>query len=356
MDNAIECSQLPHVAESDVWQQLGQARDKWDRTAIQHQRLRAHFGLMTVLLGPASVLLLAVQICWFADRVSVGSALILAEVVALAATLVVGALPTAASHEQWIRARLRAELIRREQFLLLARVGPYLHVEDAAVPTAVERRLRELDGDELDPMELVPLEDAAHGRWLDALEDGDPGRPRQAASSADDTGHPDLRDAMRLYLRDRLRHQRDHFSRRSAEHTRSDHWYDFGAKAVLTFALVMAAVHLGMLVTSAHGAPYVRATVETAALVLPSLGAMLVALRSLFAHPHLSRSYAEQARALARLESDFTDREEAVVRGASVEDTRLRFKRLVLRTEERLASELCQWWLIIHPEQPKGGC
>src|SRR5690606_13335758 len=72
--------------------------------------------------------------------------------------------------EPWLAARIRAELLRREEYLRLALVGPYLaRADDAA--DLVRRRITELDArDEPSRARAIAMSDGPDGpRWIDQL-------------------------------------------------------------------------------------------------------------------------------------------------------------------------------------------
>src|SRR5262249_32524320 len=137
-------------------EELQYAFHKWDQIAVRKARKTTRFGFFTALLGPVAVLLLTVQILAFPYTDPIAITLIGLELAALLVALIVGFVRIGPSSDEWIRDRLRAEVLRRERHLVCARVGPYLITPD---PTGVIRqRLQVIDNDITEPLDLIPLQ------------------------------------------------------------------------------------------------------------------------------------------------------------------------------------------------------
>jgi len=358
------------------------ARGKWDDKTVTNRKRQIRFGFVTALLGPFAVLCLSLQILKFQEPNKYAIGLILLELLALLATLLLGLWQIGRSHHnsfhKWIEYRVRTEVLRREQFLLQARVGPYLTEHDPG--NAVRRRLEVIDNRE-DPMELILLQYPEGKPWRDELEDRGPGNTAPP--------HPNLLGCLKIYLDDRLRDQRNWFRDSSASHAERNKWLENGAKLTLALALVVAAMHLILLVrpppqkahsdrqlsierpqisaysdgidAKKHSGSLDHLLIGIFAIVLPPVGSALIALQSLYESRRLSLSYQGHADVLTSLANDglalqmeieevfpsgigdsLTDQERA--KKAQFE---LRLKRLILRTEELLASELRHWWLVV---------
>ena len=321
-------------------QQIQTAFEKWDRIALKNQRRQKRFGFFTALLGPVAVLLLTVQILAFPQAGPVALTLIALELASLMVVLLFGFF-NIGSPDEWMRCRLRAEVLRRERFLVLARVGPYLTETD---PTnAIKRRLIVIDSETTEPDELVPLHDEKGHVWHGFLEDA---RAAGAGVAAPDT------NAFETYYNQRLLDQKDWFSRKSAHFARLDELFENVAKGVLVAALAVAAWHLAALYFGTHGngeRSGSQLITEILAIVLPPVGAAATGVQSLLEGRRLSRSYRDRARMLTKLETALVKLQPEFARGGSgLQEHEFQFKRLVLRTEEALASELLQWWLLRH--------
>jgi hypothetical protein len=331
---------------------------KWDKDAIETSRKQLKFGFSTALLGPVAVLLLTVQVLVVPYTSPFSITLIGLELVALLFALGMGFLPITPRGDEWVYLRLRAEVFRREGFLLQARVGPYLITRNLL--NTVEGRRLVINNTNRSPSELIALQDPGGRPWRDELEDA--GRTRT------DPPQPDVLRCLNEFLQHRVLDQQTWFSAKCVFHMRRDSLYGSVAKAALLIALVVAAMHFIALATGGHGAADQRSAVqliiEILAIVMPPVGAAATGLQSLREGRRLSRSYQDHADALTGIGNDFLrlkeDIEEAFPSAQSLIDPTLteqqntlkvefefRLKRLVLRTEELLASELRQWWLIM---------
>jgi hypothetical protein len=323
---------------------LQEAFEKWDAEAIRLQRRQKRFGFSTALLGPVAVLLLTVQVLAFPHGGPVALILIAAEMAALCIALVFGFFQIG-HPDTWMRCRLRAEALRREKFLILARIGPYL---DAPDPThKIRQRLVTIDNANTDPLRLVPLEDVAGLTWHEALED--------ASHSNIETAPPD-QNCFDVFYNQRLLDQKEWFTRKSSWFARRDELFEDVAKGVLVVALMVSVWHLATLYFGSRGGgerTWSQLTIEVLAIVLPPVGAAAIALQSLFEGRRLSRSYEDRARALTNLETALLSLSPKIAASGSQtpehrSQCEFQLKRLVLRTEQVLASELLQWWLLRH--------
>lgn len=324
-------------AANDVLRPIEEAYEKWDGLALLHQKKQKRFGFFTALLGPVAVLLLTVQILAFPHASPVALTLIAAELASLMIVLSFGFI-NIGSPDEWMRYRIRAEVLRREKFLIKARVGPYLTETNTA--NAIKRRL--VITEDVEPASLIPLIDKEGRTWADLLED--------ARADGTKTASPDP-DGFEVFYVQRLLDQKRWYSSRSARFFRLDERFENVAKGVLVAALVVAAWHLASLYLGTHTDGTERSTsqlvTEILAIVLPPVGAAATGLQSLLEGRRLSRSYAHRALMLTGLADTFlTLQPQFAADGPPREEHEFQFKRLVLRTEEALASELLQWWLL----------
>lgn len=362
------------------------ARDEWDAKTVKNQKRQIQFGFVTALLGPIAVFLLTLQILQFQkpEDVWVARGLIGGEAAILFFVLVFNFCQIGRSRHKWIAYRVRTEVLRREYFMLQARVGPYLTEDDPG--NALQRRLLVIEDHNKDPMELIPLQYPGGKPWRDELEDAGPGKTAPP--------QPDLLECLRTYVANRIDDQRKWFSDSNDFHAKRDRWLESGAKVALALALVAAALHFYELSTGGHGFKLIT----VAAIVFPPFGAALTALQSLFEDKRLSRSFQGHADVLTGLANECMKLQEEIERvlpspndtksahllivneaqeawpshtivsehsligrtwynlgGDSVTEEQkaakaryeLQLKRLVLRTEEQLAGELRQWWLVV---------
>jgi len=293
------------------------------------QRKSFRSGLLIAALAPTAVLLLAIQTTFFHDG-GIAAALILGETLAVLIVLLFGFLDLGSSHHEWIAHRMKAELLRREQFLFRTRVGPYRHTSAASVHGDVRKRLLILDEDiEEDVLALTVVEEPIE-------------RPTESADEFDVRLATD-------YLDQRVRDQRVWFARRAVQHETRDRRLEWAAKVVLVFAFLVAGMHLTDLLGHHDHEASVRVKVMLiAAFVLPPLGAALVGVRALLEGKRLSRAYQYNARCLAELERELMTLVAECAAGVTP-SAGARFRRLVMKTEDLLAAELRQWWIVMHP-------
>lgn len=320
---------------------LADAFRRRDAAATRYQRRRWQYALFAVALSPLAALLLASQVLFLARGGPVATVLIGAELLLLGLALALGYLQMGRSHRRWIDERLRAELLRRDRYLRLMRVGPYLGANGADLVSRVQDRRMAIDNDTREPAELIlPIE--ADTSWLSAL--------HQAGTGAGEP-LPNLALRHREYLEDRVRDQRKFFSRKAAEHEQRARRYENASKLVLTAGLVFAGIHLGMLTGSdPHGSPgALHNAIVLLALVAPTVGSAFIGIHSVLGSHRLGRSYKLHAQALERSERALSHiRHDAA-------DASLRLREAVVETEDLLSSELKMWRLIVVAQAPRAG-
>jgi hypothetical protein len=370
------------VAPASAEDLIEHAFRKWDNIANHASRSTLRFSHVTAFLGPVAVLLLTTQLLALPEPSAVASALIGLEALLLAAVLSLGFLDLGPRRTFWPRARVRAEVLRRETYLLRARLGPYLvstplksaaggrleaidirrELDDPdsdSILTAVSSGPRDLhlaglrkaardyeaiEGVHKDPLPLIGLDDE-HGSWRDTLEDC----PRPSSQEP----APNIAAFLDAYRSERLEQQREWFTRKAAQHQVLEKRYDRLARAILLAAFVVAVLHLMLLLLAPPGGqrPVGRILLELAAIVLPPVSMTIASIQSLKESHRLSRSYKGYARLLEPLVRDarrLSDEAQATAKsGSPSPDLILHTKRLVLRTEQVLAGELRQWYLIM---------
>jgi hypothetical protein len=308
---------------------LEDAFREWDARAVRLAREKRTFAYVTAIAGPLAVLLLTVQILIRGISPRTQQFLIAGELVLLLLTLLV-ALCRMGNVDDWVRARVRAEILRRERFLILARVGPYLRKGDPR--RAAEHRLQILRN-EAEPLQpLLWVEDPAGVPWRDALEDAGPD-----ATAAPDPTCPDR------YARERVQGEGEWYLRRSRECGATDRRYERAARIVLALALIVAAVHFARLL--GPRVSFWDGLFEVLAITLPPVGMAILSIQSFKQVRRTGYSYLDQSRALNHIAVAFAKLVPASMPSEDRAHWEFRLKRLVLRTEELLANELRQWWI-----------
>jgi hypothetical protein len=243
----------------------------------------------------------------------------------------------------WVLSRTRAELLRREQYLRLAHVGPYLNLGEAAADGVTTARLAELTH-EPEPARFIPMRDTTTGRrWIDELWLANPyGQVSR------------VRDRARSYLHYRIDKQIMWFTL-AAKATRSAVQ---GIATTIRIALGLGiAVGIGQFVlfvawpdaaTTNFPSP---AQVLTALflIVLPPLTAFLMAIQELYSYRGLAASYEQM---LGDLRTERAALASFVERLDGDSDARGReFQAFVLHVESALTVELQSWILITEREE-----
>ncbi len=324
-------------------QLISEAFKRWDLKATEEQKGCRRLAWFAAVLGPLAVLLLTVQVVFARPETHVGWAAVLigGELLCLGFILLRGYLALKPHAHEWVVARLRAEVLRREEFLLYAKVGPYL-AKNAPndVHTAADVRVRVIEAAMPNPPDLICLCDSpGHVMWRDQLEDAGPG-----------AGADPLPDWLPHYQTSRVHDQEQWFRKKSAAWLTNDGRWENVARGALLLALILAAMHLAIILLEpslgAAASSIVHRAVVVAAIALLPVGMAMTGLQSIYEGRRLSRSYADQAARLRQLDIAFT---QLAGQGSAEPALKLRLKRLVLQTEEVTASELRQWWLIMSP-------
>jgi hypothetical protein len=126
-----------------------------DNVAKGLRKRRWWIGCSLIVLGPLAVLVLTYHYVWDVWGRQ-GMVLDGVEFALLLMALVAGFWRLGGSqHEKWIRERLCTEILRRESFLFVAGVGPYL--DPGVLSIRVEDRIKTIGSSAKDLVELVPM-------------------------------------------------------------------------------------------------------------------------------------------------------------------------------------------------------
>jgi hypothetical protein len=348
-----------------------------DSLANDEAHKRNLYASIAACLSPVAVGALAAQVIYKPDLLE-SYGLIGCELIAILLALwtVYHRWPIGTAHETWIPARLRTELLRREEFLYRARLGPYLncthmqervnarleeiHRTSSAWSTAGvagaekarlsrKQRLSLVEEERKHLAELLGLEHRATQEdadrnlkikvgkliyWRHDLE-AQHGAPPEAGLQLE----VGLQEA---YVERRLLDQRDtYYARKKMKHEILDRAYESMAGLGLGLAAIVAGLHLLMLNKGAGE------LTDITALVLPPIGVSFLALRTYFENHRLSRSYEDLVRQLTSLKEEFEELDK------NDKDYDHDLKSLILKTETMLSHEVRRWWLIVWPEPPK---
>jgi hypothetical protein len=239
-----------------------------------------------------------------------------------------------------VLARVRAEALRREQFLAVSRLGPYLASKDLDAEQ-LRARLDELESAQRLQMTSLTWDS---GVYRDELEDA---RLEECRAGCTMVPLEDLEQAIATYLVYRLEEQIDYYHGRWREHLHREETLEGAMKLVLIVALLAALTHL--LLQGKWG----DRLVEILAIALPPLGIALYSLRGLYEWRRLSLAYREQWGELKQIRSQLLALWNKLQCGLDASNRReieFQFKRLVLRAEELFAAEMHQWYVLVRSE------
>lgn len=312
-------------------------------------------ALTTYFAPPLAVLLVCLeQIVW--PDTTFGSGLVLGEgslIGFVLIRLVLDSRPT----KKWIILRTRSEILRREQYVALAKAGPYLPTSQrrqavadriGAICTSGEDRL----------LSLLPQQHENGVLWSDDLF-------RSASTTA---LFDDLLDRLSCYSHRRLDGQIAWMRSAQSEMKGSAKELAFLLLFVALATMVVAVIHffqignaIAAAAIAASGSPsQVPAAptqgfadgVRVLGVFLPALSGAVLALQAVFNMRFLAANYKDTEVQLDRLRLPFTDLEREV-RGlpetaTAVEQRELevRFQTLLLRAEGVLTEELTRWRMV----------
>jgi hypothetical protein len=241
----------------------------------------------------------------------------------------------------WVQSRTRAELLRREQYLRLAEVGPYLNRDSGqaheeagkrVIEAAKEQNRVEKEEDGRLLKLVVPRSPADFTRWIDNLYTG-------KSRSLDD-----VLDRARTYRWYRIAKQLAWFADAARSHRRSETTIVRGIKFAIWLTIGVLILEL-----AAHFFSHVRYanSISTVAgvvtLFLPPLCAFMLSVGELFSWRRLAASYEHMEFDLNQ-ELDAMDKFIASLEAdPDLPDASRKFQASVLHVETTLSNELLHW-------------
>lgn len=308
-------------------------------------------GIKVAVLPLLAVLALGLQTLAVNERSSFGIGLAATEallLVFLAYLIWVRPDPT----RDWVTSRIRAELFRREQYLRMALVGPYLDLPTDEADHRSELRTGLFgEGSATELRQLIPMAtQTAEGtrpiveRWIDQLWQ----KPEEESHLWAD----DLEERMCSYLHYRLDKQLLWFKLGVAANERAERQITLTLKAALLAAVVIAGtdtILLSQHVTSGQPSRMepVPVSVGLLAFALPPACAVLLAVQELFTYRKLGVSYAQTRDELVELRAELQQLIFAATRKDKPRALRRVFQALVLHTESVLTLELQRWIMLV---------
>ncbi|MEU6918972.1 hypothetical protein [Streptomyces olindensis] len=326
-------------------------RPAGDTPVDQQGRYRAT-GIRLAVLPALAVMCLTVQTVFLGHGGDLGLGFVLAECLLLV-SMVWTVWTSQEPSQPWVTSRIRAELFRREMFLLLAAVGPYLGRTDQEAGQVRDARLSLLAA--AGPAELAAFArladrdpDGTERPWQDAVwlrgDNGVPGTTAETAETA---------ERMRTYLDYRIKRQGLFFELATATCERTEARLGRTAKAAVLAAVAVAVAYAVLLHAgrTEDGPSPTSAVIALLAAGLPPLCNMTLAVQNLFASQRLAASYRETRREL--LEHEHTLRR--LLAGPAGPEAALRFRSLAVRVESTLTEELRRWRIIVAKTEFEAG-
>jgi hypothetical protein len=331
---------------------------KYIERAVASQGQYFAGGTLAAVLSPLALLLLSLQLLAAPAGGSWALGLIAAEIFCLG-TLIYIAWTNREPTEAWIGNRLRTELLRREQFLVVAGVGPYLNKNSSASAETARQRRTEIERTDFhNLLELGSLQNhSAAPTWMEDLYR----TPLNSTVSA-----ADCIGRMNTYFHHRIQKQLGYFANELRDcHENERLWSKLLTAGLLAavLAAILHAVHLyvatrsNLAITESSSEHLWHILVGVMAVVLPPLGTAALSIRAMYNFGRRSRLYGRERRALLAYRSEL----EGLIREAelakqktalrSIDKIDLDFRAIVLRTEQSLSVEMEQWvFLMEKPE------
>ena len=313
-------------------------------------------GILTAVLSPMALLLLSLQTLIWPEGGwwSVGA--IFGEVLCLL-TLVILALLFREPTAEWVENRIRTELFRREQYLALAGVGPYLGMDEIATPEEAIRRSGEIDSaNAQDLIRLIPMQAPRGITWIESLH-------RMGEGGL--TGRGDCVARMQSYLYYRIDKQIQWFANSARDNKENDRRWTALLVGALCCAILLGCVHAGHLLLEAHRSAGPNdhrelwvVAVGVLGIVLPPLGTACVSIQNMYDFHGRSRIYMHEK---SLLKSHKSEMEALLFRAKHLQQIQtfdhhrdkidFEFRTIVLRTEHSLSVEMEQWLLLMEKDE-----
>ena len=253
-------------------------------------------GILASILPPLALFLLSLQLLALPAGGNWAVGLILSEVFCLSALLYLAFMNREPTSE-WIENRIRTELLRREQYLFVAGVGPYLGKDDSESAQEALRRRGQIEAaDSRTLAALVSMQEPSGITWLETVHHKGPGKL---------AAHSDYVDRMESFLYYRIGKQLLWFANELRDCKENDRLWS----GLLTFALLAAIgvglwhiVHLLGPPAGEEGAEGLKILIGALGIILPPLGTAFVSIRSMYNFEGRSRIYGREKISYIRTE------------------------------------------------------
>jgi hypothetical protein len=329
-----------HTLHEAQWTYIGRA--------VEAQGNYFAGGILMAVLPPLALFLLSFQLVALPTGGNLAVGLILGEISCLI-TLVYFALTRREPTQEWIENRIRSELFRREQYLFLAGVGPYLLEKASEAKEEALRRRGQIEGADAHTLVgLVPMQERSGLTWVEAL---------HHKGSAKVAGRSDCVDRMDSYLYYRIGKQLVWFANEIRDLHENEQTWSRLLTAALLAAIGVAAIHAFRLYEESRvlsvvpaETEYLRLAIGTMAVVLPPLGTACLSIRAMYNFRGRSRVYEHEKNLLhaqkGALAALIEEANQPSV-GRTLDKIDFDFRAIALRTEQSLSVELQQWMLLM---------
>jgi hypothetical protein len=344
----------------DGGQILHSAQWAYLESAVKAQGKYFANGILVAILPPMALLLLSFQLLALPKGGSWAVGLIMSEVSCLV-ILVYVALTNREPTAEWIENRIRTELFRREQYLCLVGIGPYLLRDSSEGVREALRRRGQIEGaDAHSLVGLVPLQERNGLTWMEALHHK--GAPKLAARS-------DLLERMESYRFYRIGKQLMWFANEIRDSYENEQIWSRMLTGALLAAIAIAALHaFDLVLNEAHAVgkgadivTFLGTLVGTLAIVLPPLGTAFLSIRAMYNFRGRSRIYQHEKGLLlthqGALEALIEEIRQLPVGTTDLQLNKIdfQFRAIALRTEQSLSFELSQWALLMERNEAEVG-
>jgi hypothetical protein len=290
----------------------------WDLPITQgHTRARLY---LVAALPPAASFMEVLRATIFHES-PFGTGLMIGSVSAMVLLLwfvIVSRRPT---HE-WIAQRCESELLRREQYLCLGRLGCYSNEPD--IPFVTQSRIAAITSKDSNSLE-------------DRLSLGE---------LPPDSAHvPDLPRRLDTYIHFRIQTQKGHMIWGVRDMEIMNSTLTALLAAITLASLLLATFHLCLEMFPSDLREDSQRTLSIAFAIIPAVAGFIVALGSLLRVELLERIYTTTLRQLEHMERVALELKGRVEANPATDHSR-QFKELVFRTESALTDELRAWMLI----------
>uniref|UniRef100_A0AAU1ZXY6 Integral membrane protein n=1 Tax=Streptomyces sp. NBC_00093 TaxID=2975649 RepID=A0AAU1ZXY6_9ACTN len=298
-------------------------------------------GIRLAVLPALAVLFLTVESAFLAQGSPLALGFVCAECLLLVAMIWTVRTEQEPSRP-WVTSRTRAELFRREQYLLVASAGPYLGLTPTETEQVRDVRLNLIahaGPAQLDAFTRLgdPAADGTLTYWHDEV-----WRRPAAAPAADAT------DRMRTYLDHRIRRQSLFFELAAGTCERTERTLGRVAKGAILAGIAVALCYAVLLAAGRADADRSTAAMTIALLAagLPPLCNSVLAIQNLFATQRLAASYRQTRQELDTYENTLCKLLNGPP-GADPAEAGRAFRALVVGVETTLTEELRRWRIIV---------